>query len=676
MYSRIGVVFIILFLSFIDVLAIAQQHASDTVQQMDEVVVTATRRASALSSLPYSAAVLTRQDMHRLPSRTLPEAMAGLPGVFIQKTNHAGGSPFVRGLTGNQTLLVVDGIRLNNSIFRYGPNQYLALVDPEWAERIEVVKGSGSVQYGSDALTGVVQVLTRNPVFSKDPQWRTRLGGRLASAGIEQGLRPELEYSGKRIALLAGASIRRFGDLPGGDTTGFQRPSGYRERSFDAKLRADLGRGWIATASVQHLQQTGVPVYHKYILESFAVNTSDPIGRSFGYIRTEKAIEGSIPLRISLFAAWQRISEDRQSRKNGSKVLRIETDRARTLSAGADLTFTFSSHWKSNSGIEVYADKVTSTRVDTDLEFDVPTRLRGLYPDGARYLQASAYSLHHLTYGRFTVEAGTRYSFYQARISDNTLGSVEIRPDAWVFQGGADYRVSKRIHVFLHASEGFRAPNIDDMGTLGIVDFRYERPAYDLQPERSLNTEFGLRHAAPRLSLQASVFRTTLRNLITRIKTSEIVSGYDVYVKRNVERGYIYGMETQGDWRIGDAWRVFGHASWLYGQSVTRNEPLRRIPPFNTRLALEYRTSNWRAGFLHDHASAQRRLAAGDVADNRIPQGGTPGFNLLHAFAARDFRQLTLRLQLVNLLNADYRTHGSGINGQGRSLQVSALMEW
>lgn len=657
-------------------MASAQRLSSDTVQQMEEVVVTATRREAALSSLPYSAVVLTRRDMRRQPSRTLPEGMSGLPGLFMQKTNHAGGSPFVRGLTGNQTLLVVDGIRLNNSIFRYGPNQYLTLLDPEWAERIEVVKGSGSVQYGSDALSGVVQVLTRTPSFSKHPQWRARLGGRLASAGIEQGLRPELEYSGKRISLLAGASLRQFGDLLGGDTTGFQRPSGYRERSFDAKLRADLGRGWIATAAVQHLQQTDVPVYHRYRLESFAVNTSDPIGRGFGYVRAEKSVEGAIPLRTSLFVAWQRIAEDRQSRKNGSKVQRNESDRARTLSAGADLTLTFSPHWKSNSGIEVYADNVSSTRVDTDLEFDVPKRLRGLYPDGARYLQASAYSLHHLTYGRLTLEAGVRYSLFRARITDNMLGSVELRPEAWVFQGGADFRLLKWAHVFLHASEGFRAPNIDDMGSLGIVDFRYERPAYDLQPERSLNTELGLRHAAHRLRLQASVFRTSLRDLITRIKTSEVVSGYDVYVKRNVERGFIHGLEAQVDWRFGKGWRAFGNASWLYGQSVTRNEPLRRIPPFNTRLALEYGSGSWRAGLLHDHASLQQRLAAGDVADNRIPKGGTPGFNLLHAFASKDFQRLTLRLQLVNLLNVDYRTHGSGINGQGRSLQVSALMEW
>lgn len=97
---------------------------------MEEVVVTATRSEAALSQLPYAVQVLTRRDLRRQPSRTVPEALSGLPGVFIQKTNHAGGSPFVRGLTGNQTLLVVDGIRLNNSIFRYGPNQYLTLSIP------------------------------------------------------------------------------------------------------------------------------------------------------------------------------------------------------------------------------------------------------------------------------------------------------------------------------------------------------------------------------------------------------------------------------------------------------------------------------------------------------------------------------------------------------------------
>jgi len=645
-------------------------------QQMEEVVVTATRSETSLSQLPYAAQVLTRRDMRRQPSRTLPEALAGMSGVFIQKTNHAAGSPFVRGLTGNQTLLVVDGIRLNNSIFRYGPNQYLTLVDPEWADRIEVVKGTGSVQYGTDAMTGVVHILTRTPVFGDRPAWRARLGTRLASSGIEAGLRPEVEYSGKRVALLAGASFRRFGDLPGGDTTGFQRPSGYGERSFDAKLRADLGRGWTATAAFQYLQQSDVPVYHRYVLEGFAVNTSDPIGRGFGYVRTEKSFDGRIPLRLSLFAAWQRMAEDRQSRRGGSKVLRTESDRARTLSAGAEMALTFSKRWRSTTGVEAYADRVSSTRVDRDLEFDLPTTLRGLYPDGARYLQASAYSLHHLRFGRLSVEAGGRYSLYRARIVDRTLGEVEVRPDALVFQAGADYRVARRSHLFVHASEGFRAPNIDDMGTLGIVDFRYERPAYDLGPERSLNTEVGFRHAGTRFSAQASLFRTTLRDLITRIRTAEVVSGYDVYVKRNVDRGFIEGFEVQADWRVGGGWRVSGNATRLYGHSVTRDEPLRRIPPFTARLALEYARGGWRAGVMHDHAGAQRRLEAGDRSDNRIPKGGTPGFDIVHAHLSRDLGRVSLRMHFVNLLNADYRTHGSGINGQGRSVLLSAVVEW
>jgi outer membrane receptor protein involved in Fe transport len=657
--------------------ASAQESPVDTVvRQMEEVVVTATRSEAALAQLPYAVQVLTRRDLRRQPSRTVPEALAGLPGVFIQKTNHAGGSPFVRGLTGNQTLLVVDGIRLNNSIFRYGPNQYLTLVDPEWADRIEVVKGTGSVQYGTDAMTGVVHILTRTPSFRTDPLWKARVGGRLATSGIEQGLRPELEYSGKRVALLAGASFRRFGDLLGGDSTGFQRPSGYAERSFDAKLRADLGRGWTATASFQHLQQSGVPVYHRYVLEGFAVNTSDPIGRGFGYLRAEKSIQSPIPMRLNLFAAWQRLSEERQSRRGGSKVLRTESDRARTISWGADLFLSFSPHWTSNTGVEAYADRVSSTRVDRDLELDIPTSLRGLYPDGARYLQASAYSLHHLRFGRLSVEAGTRYSLYRARITDRTLGGVEVRPDALVFQAGADYRLGERLHIFVHASEGFRAPNIDDLGTLGIVDFRYERPAYDLRPEKSLNAEVGLRHVGTRFSAQASAFRTTLRDLITRIKTAEVVSGYDVYVKRNVDRGFIEGWELQAEGRPGKGWLVSGNATYLYGQSVTRDEPLRRIPPFTARLSVEYARDGWRAGVMHDHAGAQRRLEAGDKSDNRIPKGGTPGFNLLHAQVSRDLGRVSLRMHLVNLLNADYRTHGSGINGQGRSLLLSAVVEW
>ena len=155
----------------------------------------------------------------------------GTTGVFVQKTNHGGGSPIIRGLVGNHVLVLVDGVRLNNATFRYGPNQYLATVDPYPIERIEVVRGLGSVPYGSDALGGVINIITARPSFNEDG---FRLGGRLrpkvASSSMELGIRADVEASGPNVAFLGGFTYSDFGDLRAGSGLGVEAPSGYLER--------------------------------------------------------------------------------------------------------------------------------------------------------------------------------------------------------------------------------------------------------------------------------------------------------------------------------------------------------------------------------------------------------------------------------------------------------------
>ncbi len=266
----------------------SSQTSADSVKRMDDVVITATRKSTATAFLPYAVNVLDQNFIQSQLSRTVPESLSGVPGLFIQKTNHGGGSPFLRGLTGNQSLILVDGIRLNNSIFRYGPNQYLTLVDPYLVEKIEVIKGTGSVQHGSDAMTGVINIQTTSLQLGSKPIWRSKVLIRLSESGMEFTQRPELKYEGKKFAFVLGATSKKFGDLKGGDTTGFQRPTGYGEFSYDMKMKIDLGTEWQLTAAYQWLNQTDVPVFHRYRLENFCINTSDPLKRGFGYVQLQK----------------------------------------------------------------------------------------------------------------------------------------------------------------------------------------------------------------------------------------------------------------------------------------------------------------------------------------------------------------------------------------------------
>jgi hemoglobin/transferrin/lactoferrin receptor protein len=163
-------------------------------KELSEFVITAQRTATNRFSTPEAISVLSAIKMQQVQARITPEALMGVNGVFVQKTNHGGGSPFMRGLTGNQTLQLIDGIRLNNATFRYGPNQYFNTIVPFNIERIEVLRGSGSVQYGSDALGGTIQVFTKNPEFSNAHTWNGRVLGRIMTQGMEQTGRGELGF--------------------------------------------------------------------------------------------------------------------------------------------------------------------------------------------------------------------------------------------------------------------------------------------------------------------------------------------------------------------------------------------------------------------------------------------------------------------------------------------------
>ena len=149
--------------------ALGEELATKTVEAYDleEIVVTASRRAERAFEMPFS---VNSQDLVRLQEqrqvRTIPDAMGEISSVMVQKTGHGQGSPYIRGFTGLRTLFLIDGIRLNNSTFREGPNQYWNTVDPFSVYRLELVKGPSSVLYGSDAIGGTVNAISRS--FGED----------------------------------------------------------------------------------------------------------------------------------------------------------------------------------------------------------------------------------------------------------------------------------------------------------------------------------------------------------------------------------------------------------------------------------------------------------------------------------------------------------------------------
>jgi hemoglobin/transferrin/lactoferrin receptor protein len=135
-----------------------------------------------------------------------------------------------------------------------------------------------------------------------------------------------------------------------------------------------------------------------------------------------------------------------------------------------------------------------------------------------------------------------------------------------------------------------------------------------------------------------------------------------------VDEAYVTGAEWAGLFEINLKWKIRGQVSYVLGQNVTQNEPLRRIPPMHGGVKVMRQQGNFQTGAELVFAGEQTRLSAGDKSDNRMNPMGTAGWAIVNAEAAYAWKSIRLSVQVQNLGDVDYRMHGSGINGVGRSV--------
>jgi hemoglobin/transferrin/lactoferrin receptor protein len=657
----------------------AQATTADTASILKpEVVVTAHRFQTDNYSQPLVTTLLKKEQLQRRMSRTAPEALFGAAGVFLQKTNHGGGSPFVRGLTGQQILMLVDGIRLNNATFRSGPNQYLNTLDPSWIHRIEILESSGSVAYGSDAIGGVIHVQTQAPEFAEKTIWRPALELRSVSSGMEYSGSGALQASARRWAFRVGGAYRDFGDLLAGKGLGVQAPNAYTQWAYDAKAQFKLHHKVNLLLAWQDLQQRDVPVYHKVQLENFKFNNFDLQRRYLGYAKLEINPGKTLLQKITLTYSQQFSHEVRESQKNNSATQVYETDK--TLTDGLQLAVLskITEGWFMSSGVEWYTDGVRSDKKEINENSGAELLKRGLYPDNSKMQSMALYNMHNIRLHRWLLSGGLRYNAFSIRIPDQTLGTSTLKPSALVGNAGVSYELLRGLRIFANGATAFRAPNVDDLGTLGIVDFRYEVPNYALSPEKSRSIEGGFKVQTAKVLAALSVYYMQLSDLIGRVRTNDSISGYAVYRKENISEAFVRGATLQSEWHPLRALAVGGHATYTYGQNTSAAEPMRRIPPFNGRLWLTYtlRKTGLSINAESVFAADQRRLAKGDIDDNRIADEGTPGWKIFNIGLFYQKGIFSIGAEGHNLFNEAYRTHGSGVDGLGRCLRLQCRLNW
>ncbi len=645
------------------------------------ITITAQRQEDLSSDVSQSVTVVTQELLLQNAPRTTPEALMNQTGVWVQKTNHGGGSPIIRGLVGNQVLVLIDGIRLNNSTYRYGPNQYMNTIDPGLVDRIEAIRGSGSVLYGSDALGGVVQVISKKPTFSATTtQVSGSLMGKWMSNEMEMSGRAEIEITSKRVAFLGGFSERHFGELVAGGDLGTFSPTGYNERAGDAKLLVRTGSSGLLTASFQQLTQFEVPRYDQVSQGGYSVFNFDPQMRQLSYVKWETTTKNPWVQTFRLTGSYNRSVEGLFAQRTNSTTVRKQRDEVNTTGFIAEVISNPTTFWNAQSGIEYYFDKVGSEASDLNTITNEETSVRGSYADGSTASNLAVFTNHQVDWKKFQFSSGLRFNAVTVTVEDATFGNQKITPSSWVGNLGVMYEITPHIRAIFSGNTGFRAPNVDDMSKFGPVEATvFEIPSANLAPEKSFTIETGFKFSGKKYAGAIIAYQTQLSDLIDRVPAtyqgSSTYDGKNVYQKQNVGEAIIKGFEAEGELSILSAMSMYGSLTYTHGDNKTKNEPMRRIPPLFGRVGMQYRNNGWWVKGEVAMAGDQDRLAAGDKSDvrisSRLEAGVMPGWNCFNLYTGYRYKSVRMQASLINLLDEGYRIYASGVDEYGRSVVIS-----
>jgi outer membrane receptor protein involved in Fe transport len=286
--------------------------------------------------------------------------------------------------------------------------------------------------------------------------------------------------------------------------------------------------------------------------------------------------------------------------------------------------------------------------------------------------------LHTLELNGININYGFRINHYGVSAHDEEFGDIRNSSTALVGNLGLTYKILPGLAAVASVNSGFRSPNIDDLTKFGRFDFGFEVPVSDLKPEKSLNTELGLKIYSDHISGSLAFYRNNLFDLIDRVRSTYMGNilylGDTVYRKSNVDQAYIQGAEIEAGININPVFTVFGSMMYIIG-NTNEGEPLRRIPPLNGSIGIRYKNSEGFSGRAEMFfAGKQDRLSGGDISDHRIPAGGTPGWGIFNLYAGYVIKKLTFNAGILNLADETYKTHGSGIYGYGRCAQLSVRL--
>ncbi len=618
--------------------------------QLNEVVMSVSKWKQELREIPEKVISIGAAEIAIQQPQTSADLLLQSGKVYVQKSQLGGGSPMIRGFAANRVLLAVDGVRMNNAIFRGGNLQNSLSVDPFTVKNTEVLFGTGSVIYGSDALGGVINYYTKNPKFcgENEQEYSGMFALRTSSANSEKTSHLELSISGNKWASIGSISYNHFGDL----TMGSNGPEDYlrpyyvvREGSRDLVVENPNPKQQIPTGFNQiHLFQKTLFKPNERWLHSLGIyysKTSDyprydrltrpgkndtplkygdwyygpQLWNMFNY---QAVNEESTPLydQAKLSFAFQRFGESRHKRDFNDPILSHNDEKVNDWTLTIDFDKSLKDNLNLFYGIELIDNLVRSVGEVENIDSGTTNMAQSRYPDKAVWQSAAAYvNTSYKPTDKMSVLAGLRYSFVHAETNFNPdiyefpFKSADVNNGALTGSAGFSWMPQEDFQISSNLSTGFRAPNIDDLSKIfdsqpGSVVV----PNQFLRPEYAYGFDLGVKkNFSDKLLINITGFYTLLDHvMILKDFDKFVVSGSFAPIKfieyqgensrvqalQNLEQEKVYGFETEINYHIDSRWNIHTNLSLAKGYSLAFDKSktrARHLPPAFGDFKVTYR---------------------------------------------------------------------------------------
>ncbi|WP_009965104.1 TonB-dependent receptor plug domain-containing protein [Verrucomicrobium spinosum] len=612
---------------------------------------TALRTTEDLRNIPQSVTVVDKETLERRQARTPVEMLQEEPGVWAVSVA-AQGSPILRGQIGNRVLYLWDGIRINNGALFGGPNGFFNQFPVGAVDHMEVIRGAGAVQYGSDAIGGVINIFSKRADFTDTVQTGGELYGRYGTNDRENTETFDFHVTGPTMAFSAGLTHQDVDDYRGPgegrlSPTGFEALGGYANLAFRPAEGHTFRLSWI------HNEREDVDSYVQSKLNANGVPRLFSPTERRGIVKFDYTAEdlGSWSQELKVYGYYQYYDGVRDRRvQSGSTMTTTRTDTEQdVLGAGIQNA----AQWGRTRliyGMDYRREDLGSTLTQTTRRPGSTTVAEpfGNTPDGNYDVFDAFTTLEFRPTDALLLSVGARFenshldSGPVARdvIPDAGYDVDDLRVDkSWqsvTWNIGAIYSLNKEWDLVANIGSGFRAPTYSDLLSAGPPVFSSRvasLPSPDLDPEKSISYEVGPRFHSQRTSASLVGYWTQLYDLVaTETSGTVVIPGqgtFEAQRKSNNGEGYVAGVEFALTYDLDDNWTLFGNATYTYGEDTNANAPLRFMPPLYGVVGLRYTAPSrrWWVEVVEVLADRLRRHAPTDEQDagfSTDPAYGSP----------------------------------------------------